>query len=477
MSSQEEHDKLVRRLQAAEEGLRESEARHRLVFEHWAQAVWETDAEGRVVADSASWRVYTGQTLDEWLGYGWVNAVHPDDRAFAERQWREAVDARGLVDAEFRLRAPGGGWRWTNVRAAPMIGSDGEVQKWLGLNIDIDARKRAEEALRESEQRLQAAVEIGGVGLWDWDIQSGEILWSDEHYAMEGYEPGEIEPSYAVWAERLHPEDRAETEAALQAARLDGGLYEHEFRVVHPGGEVRWLHARGRFFDDDSGKPARMIGAILDVTERRALEERQALLIEELQHRTLNLIGVVQSVAHTLIRRSHDLPDFRRRFARRLEALRRVQRLISRLGENERVGFHELLENELTALGAEDGRFSLDGPRDIVLPSSSVQTLALALHELATNARKYGALGQDGAHLAVRWWKQDDHTDDGPELHVDWRETGVAMKVSEANVESSGLGRELIERALPYQLKARTTYVMGEEGVRCQIALPIGTTR
>ncbi|WP_455179079.1 PAS domain S-box protein [Azospirillum melinis] len=137
----------------AQAALRESEARHRLMIESWAQAVWETDIGGVVIADSPSWRAYTGQTLDEWLGYGWLDAIHPDDRAYAERQWREAIAARGLVNAEFRLRAPGGGWRWTNVRAAPVLDAEGRIKKWAGMNIDIDARKRAEAGLRASEER------------------------------------------------------------------------------------------------------------------------------------------------------------------------------------------------------------------------------------------------------------------------------------------------------------------------------------
>ncbi|MEL6064013.1 PAS domain-containing protein [Methylobacterium sp. DCY52] len=92
----------------AEQALRASEARHRLLIESWTQAEWETDADGVVVTDSPSWRAYTGQTLEEWLGYGWLDAIHPADRAFAERQWREATAGRGLVNAEFRLRAPTG---------------------------------------------------------------------------------------------------------------------------------------------------------------------------------------------------------------------------------------------------------------------------------------------------------------------------------------------------------------------------------
>lgn len=134
---------------------RESETRHRLLIGTWAQAVWETDAAGVVTADSPTWRAYTGQTVDEWLGYGWLDAIHPDDRAYAERQWREAVADRQIVNAEFRLRAPDGGWRWTNVLATPVINEMGTIEKWAGINIDIDARKRAEAALRESEARYR----------------------------------------------------------------------------------------------------------------------------------------------------------------------------------------------------------------------------------------------------------------------------------------------------------------------------------
>lgn len=143
-----------------EAALRESEARHRLLIEIWAQAEWDTDPDGVVVADSPSWRAYTGQTLEEWFGYGWLDAIHPEDRPFAERQWRDAVAAHGLVNAEFRLRAPDGGWRWTNVRAAPVLDSEGKIAKWAGLNVDIDARKRAETALQEDEERQRFLLEL-----------------------------------------------------------------------------------------------------------------------------------------------------------------------------------------------------------------------------------------------------------------------------------------------------------------------------
>jgi PAS domain S-box-containing protein len=123
--------------------LRESEGRFRALVEGSAQAVWETDAQGMVVTDSPSWRAYTGQSVEEWMGEGWVNAVHPEDRDGALCQWQDAVAGGHLVNAEFRLKSPHG-WRWTNVRAVPVFNDDGSLRKWVGLNIDISARKDME---------------------------------------------------------------------------------------------------------------------------------------------------------------------------------------------------------------------------------------------------------------------------------------------------------------------------------------------
>lgn len=172
--------------------LRESEERFRLLVGCWAQAVWETDADGFVAADSPSWRAYTGQSVAEWLGYGWLDAIHPDDRAYAERQWREAVAARRPVNAEFRLRRAEGGWRWTNVRAAPLIRPDGEVAKWVGMNIDITERKEVEARLRESEPRLRATQDHAGIGFHEVDAQGRYLRVNNAFTRMSGYTLGDF---------------------------------------------------------------------------------------------------------------------------------------------------------------------------------------------------------------------------------------------------------------------------------------------
>jgi PAS domain S-box-containing protein len=129
----------------AESALLERDERLRALVAGSVLTLWETGADGVVMADSPGWRAITGQTLGEWSAFGWLDAVHPEDQADAERRWRDAVAKRTLMDAEFRLRTPTGDWRWTNLRAVPLqLGDDGSVRKWLGMNIDISERKQAE---------------------------------------------------------------------------------------------------------------------------------------------------------------------------------------------------------------------------------------------------------------------------------------------------------------------------------------------
>jgi two-component system CheB/CheR fusion protein len=250
----------------SEEALRESEARFRGPVEPWAQAVWEADATGMMVADSTSWRAYTGQTFEEWLGEGWAQAVHPQDRADALRNWREAVRSGDLVNAEFRVRSPDGGWRWTNVRAAPMRDAGGAIQKWVGLNIDISERKRLEEALRESEAFYRRAVEAGRVGAWYGDLQTGNFHIAPQMAALLGYAPGEQNVSRRQWLAAVHPDDRPAMEAALAGQSEQEARFDLIHRIQLADGTVRRLYSRGAVAREAGGETLRLYGASVDVT-------------------------------------------------------------------------------------------------------------------------------------------------------------------------------------------------------------------
>ena len=173
---------------------------------------------------------------------------------------------------------------------------------------------------------------------------------------------------------------------------------------------------------------------------------------------------------------SSDLTDFDLRFQSRIDSLARLQGLLSRLEEHDRVTFDELIRTELDAMGAAEDAVTLDGPPAVRLRPSAIQTLAMAFHELATNALKHGALGQPGAHLSIRWRLERPGDAGKPWLHIDWKETGVAMPKPGSAPVRRGQGRELIERALPYQLRARTSFELGTDGVCCTIGLVVSST-
>ncbi len=203
-------------------------------------------------------------------------------------------------------------------------------------------------------------------------------------------------------------------------------------------------------------------------------EERLAVVVAELQHRTRNLISIVSTIADDTLRTSDTFDDFKATYHDRLEVLGRAQGLLFRRQEDGRVTFDELLNSELTAQSirvGEGGAVTLDGPPGIPLRSSTVQMLAMVLHELITNATKYGALKRphENGRLTVRWWREASGDGGRPWLHLDWKESGVEMLPPAG--AGAGHGRELIERALPYQFGARTTFALEADGVHCTISL------
>ena len=247
-----------------------SRARHRLLIESWAQAVWEADADGIVVADSPSWRASTGQILEEYLGFGWLDAIHPDDRAHAERQWREALAARRLVDAEFRLRAPGGDWRWTNVRAAPLLDGKGQVEKWVGMNIDIDARKRAEAALLESEARFRALATVGSSTVYRLSPDWHEM----RHLDGAGFLLDTETPTVGWVDTYIPPDERPRVRESIERAIATKAPFELEHRVLRADGTVGWTFSRAIPLLDEAGEIREWFGAAIDVTARVTADQR-----------------------------------------------------------------------------------------------------------------------------------------------------------------------------------------------------------
>ena len=235
------------------------------------------------------------------------------------------------------------------------------------------------------------------------------------------------------------------------------------------GKDGSWYLTRLKPYRTVEDKIDGVVVTFVDIGERRRAEDalreseaRMRVMVGELQHRTRNLIGVVMAMMDRTAVTGQTLDEFKASFGDRLMALARVQGLLSRAAPGDSVTFDSLLQSELSAQSENGGSVTLDGPKGVVLRSNSVQALAMALHELTTNAVKYGALGQRSGRLHVRWREQDENG--SPWILVDWKESGVETAQPADEPRRAGNGRRLIENALPYQFGARTSFTIEPDG-------------
>ena len=334
------------------------------------------------------------------------------------------------------------------------------------------AREKAEqEALRESEERLRTAIEAGHMAIWERDYQNDTFIWSDELYLMFGYRVGEVAPSGAIWFAHVHPDDREAVKATGIKAERDREGCVSEFRIVRRDGAMRWVRTRTRFVLGD-GNRLRAVGLVEDITDDKGHIETQRVLVAELQHRTRNLMAVVQSIAHQTLDNVDSLADFEERFNRRLGALSRAQSLLS-WADTDPITLRALLVTEFEALDldAVDSKIDLFGGPEVLLRKSAVEMFALAIHELLTNAIKYGAFASETGRLSVTWRIEGMLSDQ--RLVLEWIERGIAASPQAPDARRSGYGRTLIEEALPYSLSAETKFELDSDGLRCLITLPL----
>lgn len=455
-----------------QESLRRSEERLRQFGEASQDVLWIRDAEHlQWTYLTPAFETIYGLSREEALHgdnfRSWKELIVPEDRA-AAIDAIERVKAGQHVSFDYRIRRPADGEiRWLRNTDFPIVNAAGDVGFIGGIGHDLTE-------LRETEWRLQSLLE--GIPQLVWRAgDSGSWTWSSPQWA--DYTGQTVAQSLRWgWLDVVHADDRAVAREAWERAARDGG-FEVEYRIRHAqDGDARWFKTRATAVRDDAGTIVEWLGTSTDIHDLRQLQARQQVLVAELQHRTRNLMGVVRAMAETTGQASSDIADFRLRFGDRLQSLARVQGLLSRLEDTDRVAFDELIRTELAAMDGVGAHVTLEGPAGIRLRSSTVQTLAMALHELATNALKYGALRQPGGRLQVAWHMTAADRPGKPELHIRWTESGVAMPAAGARAQGSGQGRELIEKALPYQLKARTSFALTPDGVHCTIVIPVSAS-
>jgi PAS domain S-box-containing protein len=572
---------------------KQAEQRFEALTELAPAIIWFGNPDGSLSYLNDRWYEYTGQTPEQALPLGWGEVIHPDDLPGLLEVWEEARTREVLYDTEARLRRHDGAYRWFLIRAEPLRDEGGKVIGWLGSDNDIHDRRHAEQALQKAQDQLRLAVQATDIGIfdydlvtgdlgwdarvcalfglppdapvsydvflaglhpddrgwvdeavkavldpagdgvydivyrtiglqdgierwvaakgqtffaqgkavrfigtvrdvtasrqaeqdlreteeryrmasratndaiWDWNLASDHIRWNEAVQTLFGYAADEVGPSGAWWKSHIHPDDRERVKTGIYAV-IDGGS-EHwvdEYRFLRADGSYAAILDRGYVIRNDQGQAVRMIGAMLDITERKRAEEHQRLLTGELQHRVKNTLAMIQAIANQTLRNATSLHEAREAFQARIIALGKAHDILTQASWTA-APIAEVIEGALSVHRHDASRIRISGP-NVLLAAKPALSLALALHELATNAAKYGALSNESGVVELRWHVV--HDDAAPRFCLTWTEQGGPPILTQP--ARRGFGSRLIERSFAAEVGGEVKLTYAPTGVVCRL--------
>ena len=449
----------------AEMGLRETDARFRLIAESLPALVWILNPRTELIYANERWVTYSGLSREDALGHSWMSAIHPDDMVRMNEELVPVVAQHTAYETEARYRSHEGVYRWHLIQGAPIHSSTGEFKGWVGTSVDIHDLKKTEEALRKSEEQLRLALQAAKMGDWSWDSITNLISQSDRACEIIGTPLGSrITPEEL--RRRTHPADLPRTIKAKEEAMKAWQPYSIQYRMrrFNDDAEV-WIASQGQTTLAEDGTLVTS-GIVQDITESKQAEERQHLLIRELHHRVKNTLATVQAIVGSTARTASSIDEFYQGFVGRIVSLARTHNLLT---EDlwQKAALEVLVQTELGPYEDEArNRISIDGPH-VELPSEAAVPIGMAIHELTTNAAKHGALSTFGGQVDVRWKIVQQER---PMLHFTWVERG-GPRVSTPTRQ--GFGSRLLQRVLATQLQADVSMEFLEEGFRFSMTLPI----
>lgn len=453
-----------------EAALRESEERLRMALEAGRMGTYWFDLKtGRQIWSDSEYAIFglspsDGPPTRELF----LSLVHPDDLDRVEFSQNDIRKEGTYLDASFRIIRPDGEVRWLISHAMARFGPDGKPAELVGVNQDVTDRVRAEEAARHSEERLREFGEASSDVLWvrnaetcQWEYLSpafDSIYGISRLDAMRG-------DNFASWRELILAEDREHATTGFEQVR-QGQRVSFEYRIVRPqDGRIRWLRDTDFPIRDASGRVVRVGGVGHDITALKQADEHQSALLAELQHRVRNTLSVVRSIARRTARTSESVDDYAMNLEGRIDAFARVQGEVTRDPEAG-IDLAMLVAEELRAASAREGEgLTMRGPQ-LRLHARAAETFGLAVHELATNAVRHGALSIPQGRIDISW-----NTEPGEQLEFVWTETGLSHLPPVPL--RRGLGTEVLERTVPYELSGITTLTYAPDGLTCTMLLPL----
>jgi PAS domain S-box-containing protein len=423
-------------------------------------AVFSIDTNARIQTwNSAAEQLY-GYTAAEAIGQP-LGLLAPDPANYAPGTRFQRVLQGEQIYFETSRRRKDGSLVEVGISSGPIRDSSGHVVGVSVVHRDISERKRSERDLRQMHQWLEMAQEAGDVAPWAYDPEIGEVRWTRQLYRQLGYGSGEVMPSLSAFRERVHPDDQVRLDDIREKERKAecGTQFQFELRLVRPNENSCWIDRRSRVIEHEGCR--QIIGVNVDITQRKKQEDNLHFIMDELSHRTKNLLSVVQAMASQTARYSGSFSDFEERFLGRIRALSQSHDLlVSRNWSG--APLLDLIFAQLMPFVEDEARIQATGP-SISLRVQAAQSLGIILHELATNASKYGALSVPAGKIMIRW-------DFAPtSVHLSWRERDGPTVKSPAH---PGFGRILIERMAGDMFGGTAKLELLPTGVRWSASIP-----
>ena len=388
-----------------EEKLQKSERKLRELLGALPAAIYVTDAEGHITYCNQSavdlWGVEPALGKDKWCDLSRFYHADGSPMALADcpteialRQGHTAGGREAIIERKDGMRIP------INPYPTPLRDETGAIVGVVNMTVDISERKRAELALAERNIQLALAGKAALVGSYAYDTDTEIMQISDGYAAIHGFPEGTVEMARSECLAGVHPDDIGRVEQSRSEAFREHRLeYNVEYRIIRAG-EVRWVETRCFISYDGEGRPHRVVGVSIDITERKRVEEQQRTLVAELDHRVKNALATVQAVAAHTMDASSSMEHFIAALDGRIRSMGSTHELLSHrrwLG----IPLAELVERELAPY-ATGANTEIGGP-EVMLSAEAGQTMGMVLHELATNAAKYGALSIPSGRVSIRW--------------------------------------------------------------------------
>ena len=468
---------LNREMRATHDALQLSEERLNFAFAAAGSlGWWDWDIPAdRLYAGEQFARMFSVDPVEAAKGAplsAFVDGIHPDDRGWVGERIQHSLDMAGEFSEEYRLCRADGAVSWVHARGRCFHDVRGKPLRFPGVVLDVTAHREADAARLASEARLRTVMETVPVGILLAEAPSGRILMGNERLAdVLGHDTLYASSSNAYGGfVAFHGDGRPVEGYEYPLAQITTGACKRaslEVQYQRPDGERRWIAIAGEAIEDEQGTTVGAVVAVSDIQDRKNAEAHQDILNRELSHRLKNTLTLVQSIASQTLRNAPSLTAARDALAARLIVLGKAHDILL-AGQTDSASVDQVVQEAVSLHDDTGRRFRITGPSLLIGPSAAL-SLGLMLHELATNAQKYGALSVPAGWVSIGWTVEGE----GPEVvfQLDWQEQGGPPVTAPTR---TGFGSRLIQRGLA---GGDVSLRYHSEGVHCSLSAPLAGLR